>query len=312
MAAEANQAVPSRACPLRPPAHLPPHVLQPCGGAIPICMVEEFDLPMEIIDRRVTKMKMISPSNREVDVGKTLNDKEWIGMCRREVRPRPGRGACAACPLPALLLILWPPLSAPSSFPLSSRHSLPPCPCPPQVFDDFLRKRAAKLGANVINGLYMGMEQQGDGPITLRYNKYNEGEHLQGRGVLLLPWVVLCCAACAALRCRMRRPALRCPPCRPGLAAAAAASCEPAARHRARQHQPASSAAGPLARLPRVDRSSCRRSLPGAAAVHAPTLRACRRPPALPRRRQGGHPQHAGGGCGDWRRRRQQPRGQGH
>lgn len=38
--------------------------LQPCGGAIPLCMVEEFDLPMEIIDRRVTKMKMISPSNR--------------------------------------------------------------------------------------------------------------------------------------------------------------------------------------------------------------------------------------------------------
>jgi geranylgeranyl diphosphate/geranylgeranyl-bacteriochlorophyllide a reductase len=29
-------------------------------------MVEEFDLPLEIIDRRVTKMKMISPSNREV------------------------------------------------------------------------------------------------------------------------------------------------------------------------------------------------------------------------------------------------------
>jgi geranylgeranyl reductase len=53
-------------------------------------MVEEFDLPMEIIDRRVTKMKMISPSNREVDVGKTLNDKEWIGMCRREVRAAPG------------------------------------------------------------------------------------------------------------------------------------------------------------------------------------------------------------------------------
>jgi hypothetical protein len=44
---------------------------KPCGGAIPICMVEEFDLPMEIIDRRVTKMKMISPSNREVDVGQT-------------------------------------------------------------------------------------------------------------------------------------------------------------------------------------------------------------------------------------------------
>lgn len=48
-------------------------------------MVEEFDLPSEIIDRKVTKMKMISPSNREVDVGKTLNEREYIGMCRREV-----------------------------------------------------------------------------------------------------------------------------------------------------------------------------------------------------------------------------------
>jgi geranylgeranyl reductase len=48
-------------------------------------MVDEFQLPMEIIDRKVTKMKMISPSNKEVDVGKTLSDKEWIGMCRREV-----------------------------------------------------------------------------------------------------------------------------------------------------------------------------------------------------------------------------------
>jgi hypothetical protein len=30
-------------------------------------------------------MKMISPSNREVDVGKTLSETEYIGMCRREV-----------------------------------------------------------------------------------------------------------------------------------------------------------------------------------------------------------------------------------
>jgi hypothetical protein len=48
-------------------------------------MVDEFDLPMDIIDRKVTKMKMISPSNREVDVGKTLSETEYIGMCRREV-----------------------------------------------------------------------------------------------------------------------------------------------------------------------------------------------------------------------------------
>ena len=58
---------------------------KPCGGAIPLCMVEEFDLPPEIIDRRVRKMKMISPSNVEVNIGKTLKDDEYIGMCRREV-----------------------------------------------------------------------------------------------------------------------------------------------------------------------------------------------------------------------------------
>ncbi|NES99305.1 MAG: geranylgeranyl reductase [Sphaerospermopsis sp. SIO1G2] len=57
---------------------------KPCGGAIPLCMVSEFDLPPEIIDRQVRNMKMISPSNREVDIN-LLNDNEYIGMCRREV-----------------------------------------------------------------------------------------------------------------------------------------------------------------------------------------------------------------------------------
>ncbi len=62
---------------------------KPCGGAIPLCMVAEFELPDEIIDRKVRNMRMISPSNREVDIsldkvyGET--DNEYIGMCRREV-----------------------------------------------------------------------------------------------------------------------------------------------------------------------------------------------------------------------------------
>ena len=62
---------------------------KPCGGAIPLCMVSEFDLPDSIIDRKVRNMRMISPSNREVNIsldkvyGKTEN--EYIGMCRREV-----------------------------------------------------------------------------------------------------------------------------------------------------------------------------------------------------------------------------------
>ena len=58
---------------------------KPCGGAIPVCMVEEFSLPTEIIDRKVRKMKLISPSNREVDIGQTLLPHEYIGMTRREV-----------------------------------------------------------------------------------------------------------------------------------------------------------------------------------------------------------------------------------
>jgi len=57
---------------------------KPCGGAIPLCMVEEFDLPQKIIDRQVRKMKMISPSNVEVDIN-IVNKDEYIGMCRREV-----------------------------------------------------------------------------------------------------------------------------------------------------------------------------------------------------------------------------------
>tara|TARA_Y100001968_G_scaffold331649_1_gene386984 strand:+ start:176 stop:1510 length:1335 start_codon:yes stop_codon:yes gene_type:complete len=62
---------------------------KPCGGAIPLCMVSEFELPESIIDRKVRNMRMISPSNREVDIRLDRvygeGDKEYIGMLRREV-----------------------------------------------------------------------------------------------------------------------------------------------------------------------------------------------------------------------------------
>ncbi|QDZ23607.1 geranylgeranyl reductase [Chloropicon primus] len=107
---------------------------KPCGGAIPLCMIDEFDLPPEIIDRQVNRMKMISPSNREVDIGSTLKPNEYIGMTRRE------------------------------------------------VLDDYLRQRAEKYGTNVINGLFMGMEQkEGEkGPWTLSINNYGEGATSKG------------------------------------------------------------------------------------------------------------------------------------
>ena len=101
---------------------------KPCGGAIPLCMVSEFDLPPEIIDRRVRKMKMISPSNREVDIN-LINENEYIGMCRRE------------------------------------------------ILDGFMRDRAAKLGANLINGTVYKLDipTQKNEAYTLHYTDHSEG-----------------------------------------------------------------------------------------------------------------------------------------
>ncbi|NCJ05030.1 geranylgeranyl reductase [Synechococcales cyanobacterium C] len=102
---------------------------KPCGGAIPLCMVDEFDLPPHIIDRQVRKMKMISPSNVEVNIGQTLKDDEYIGMCRRE------------------------------------------------VLDGFMRDRAAKLGAKLINGTVnkLDMPQSDHEPYTLHYADLSDG-----------------------------------------------------------------------------------------------------------------------------------------
>jgi geranylgeranyl diphosphate/geranylgeranyl-bacteriochlorophyllide a reductase len=101
---------------------------KPCGGAIPLCMVSEFDLPPEIIDRRVRKMKMISPSNIEVDIN-LINQDEYIGMCRRE------------------------------------------------VLDGFMRDRAAKLGANLINGTVYQLDipSNNKDPYTLHYADHSGG-----------------------------------------------------------------------------------------------------------------------------------------
>ncbi|CAN1251511.1 Geranylgeranyl diphosphate reductase, chloroplastic [Linum perenne] len=49
-------------------------------------MLDEFSIPLHLVDRRVTKMKIISPSNLTVDFGaKTLESHEYIPMLRREV-----------------------------------------------------------------------------------------------------------------------------------------------------------------------------------------------------------------------------------
>ncbi|MGF1480226.1 MAG: geranylgeranyl reductase [Cyanophyceae cyanobacterium] len=107
---------------------------KPCGGAIPLCMVSEFDLPPEIVDRRVRKMKMISPSNVEVDINLD-NENEYIGMCRRE------------------------------------------------ILDGFMRDRAAKLGAQLINGTVYQLDipKTQTEPYTLHYTDHSNGD---GKGVM--------------------------------------------------------------------------------------------------------------------------------
>ncbi|KAI3923705.1 hypothetical protein MKW98_011335 [Papaver atlanticum] len=62
-----------------------PSGAKPCGGAIPLCMLDEFSISLDLIDRKVTQMKIISPSNLTVDFGKTLKPHEYIAMIRREV-----------------------------------------------------------------------------------------------------------------------------------------------------------------------------------------------------------------------------------
>ncbi|KAJ6838438.1 geranylgeranyl diphosphate reductase, chloroplastic-like [Iris pallida] len=62
-----------------------PSGAKPCGGAIPLCMLEEFSIPSSLVDRRVTRMRIVSPSNLSVDFGKTLRPHEHIPMLRREV-----------------------------------------------------------------------------------------------------------------------------------------------------------------------------------------------------------------------------------
>jgi geranylgeranyl reductase len=92
-------------------------------------MVGEFDLPPEIIDRRVRKMKMISPSNIEVNIGSTLKNDEYIGMCRRE------------------------------------------------VLDSFMRNRAAKLGATLINGTVYALDlpKTSNEAYTIHYADHSDG-----------------------------------------------------------------------------------------------------------------------------------------
>ncbi|KAJ4782355.1 Digeranylgeranylglycerophospholipid reductase [Rhynchospora pubera] len=59
---------------------------KPCGGAIPLCMMEEFSLPHSLIDRHVSQFLLLSPSNLPSLFSRHLSaDTHYIPMLRREV-----------------------------------------------------------------------------------------------------------------------------------------------------------------------------------------------------------------------------------
>lgn len=61
---------------------------KPCGGAVPPAAFKEFDLPEHLIDRKVTKCLVVSPSGQEthIDVAGTVpSPDDYVAMVRREV-----------------------------------------------------------------------------------------------------------------------------------------------------------------------------------------------------------------------------------
>ena len=63
--------------------------VKPCGGAVPPVAFDEFDLPQSLIDRKVHRALVHSPSEREVAIDvvgtKGASDNNYIAMCCREV-----------------------------------------------------------------------------------------------------------------------------------------------------------------------------------------------------------------------------------
>ncbi|MCU0491116.1 MAG: geranylgeranyl diphosphate reductase [Chloroflexaceae bacterium] len=61
---------------------------KPCGGAVPPAAFREFDLPQQLIDRKVKNCLIVSPSGQETHVpvaGTVPTSDDYVAMVRREV-----------------------------------------------------------------------------------------------------------------------------------------------------------------------------------------------------------------------------------
>ena len=91
--------------------------IKPCGGAIPPRLIHEFEIPDALLVARATSARMISPSDRHVDM--PING--FVGMVDRE------------------------------------------------VFDEWLRERAAAFGAERRDGTFKRLARDTDGTAVVEY-----------------------------------------------------------------------------------------------------------------------------------------------
>lgn len=91
---------------------------KPCGGAVPPQLLRDFDVPESLLVAHITSARIISPTDRYVDI--PVGD-GFVGMVDRD------------------------------------------------VFDEWLRNRAAARGATRRTGFFQTLEREPDGSVVVRY-----------------------------------------------------------------------------------------------------------------------------------------------
>jgi geranylgeranyl diphosphate/geranylgeranyl-bacteriochlorophyllide a reductase len=108
--------------------------IKPCGGAIPPCLIREFDIPQHLIVARISLARMIAPSNKHVDMPV---ENGYVGMVDRD------------------------------------------------VFDEWLRARAASAGADRRKGTFKSITRDPDGCAVVNYEPRGSDVTGVGEGGLI-------------------------------------------------------------------------------------------------------------------------------
>ena len=98
--------------------------IKPCGGAIPPRLIEDFEIPDELLCARIRSARMISPKNHAVDMP---IENGYVGMVNRE------------------------------------------------IFDEWLRERATKNGADRRTGNFEKIVRNSDGVLAIEYRDRDGG-----------------------------------------------------------------------------------------------------------------------------------------